>query len=125
MEIPTKVAGESPEITVLLSDRFGTKYKPFHCVVCGNIVFEYNEEDVRTIIPSGRPAIDKAGKVYMCSGVIRLHGTKQLYDVLYQVTEAVFQLKNFEDLHIAVARLAEETNTATINTRCKARYYVS
>lgn len=124
MEIPSKVSGEIPEITVLLSDKFGTVYKPFHCVVCGNIVFEYNEDNIRSIIPSGRPILGKAGKIYRCSGVITIHGTGQLYDILYQVMEASFNLETINEIRSTIALLSQASENK-FNTRCKARYYIS
>lgn len=124
MEVPVKLTGEQSEITVLLSDKFGDIYKPFHCVICGNIVFEYNEDEIRTIIPSGRPEISKAGKIYRCNGVMSLHGTSQLYDILYQVMEAAFNLENIAEIHTAIAYLSK-TSEDKFNVRCKARYFVS
>ncbi len=124
MEIPSKVSGEIPEITVLLSDKFGTIYKPFHCVVCGNIVFEYNEDHIRSIIPSGRPEIGKAGKIYRCSGVITIHGTGQLYDILFQTMEAAFNSETLGEIRSTITLLSQTTDNK-FNTRCKARYYVS
>lgn len=124
MEIPSKVSGEIPEITVLLSDKFGTVYKPFHCAICGNIVFEYNEQYIRSIIPSGRPEIGKAGKIYRCSGVITIHGTGQLYDILYQVMEASFNLETINEIRSTIALLSQASENK-FNTRCKARYYIS
>lgn len=124
MEVPLKLTGQQSEITVLLSNKYGDIYKPFHCVICGNIVFEYNEDEIRSIIPSGRPQIDKPGKIYRCSGVMTLHGTSQLYDILYQVMEAVFNLDNIADAHTAVGYLSK-TSEDKFNTRCKARYFVS
>lgn len=124
MEIPLKISGEQSEITVLLSSKYSDNYKPFHCVICGNIVFEYNEDEVRSIIPSGRPVLGKAGKVYRCNGVMSLHGTSQLYDILYQVMEAAFNLTNLDDIHTAIGYLSKASEDK-FNARCKARYFVS
>lgn len=124
MEAPLKLTGQQSEITVLLSDKFGEFYKPFHCVICGNIVFEYNEDEIRTILPSGHPQLGKAGKVYRCNGVMSLHGTSQLYDILYQVMEVTFNLDNIEDIHTAMSYLSK-TSEDKFNARCKARYFVS
>lgn len=108
----------------MLSDKYGEVYKPFHCVVCGNIVFEYNEDEIRTIVPSGRPMIDKPGKIYRCNGVMSLHGTSQLYDILYQVMESAFNLTDIEEIHTAIAYLSK-TSEDKFNARCKTRYFVS
>lgn len=124
MEIPTKLTGVKPEITVLLSDKFGELYKPFHCVVCGNIVFEYNEEEIRTILPSGRPMIGKPGKIYTCMGVLRLHNNYEIYDILYQVMEATFNMNDLSDVRTTMQYLSE-TAKLKVNSRCKARYFVS
>lgn len=124
MLVPVKLSGEQSEITVLLSDTFGEVYKPFHCVVCGNIVFEYNENEIRSIVPSGRPQLDKPGKIYRCNGVMTLHGTSQLYDILYNVMDVSFNLTNLEDIHTAISYLAK-TSEDKFNVRCKARYFVS
>lgn len=124
MEIPVKVSGEPVEITVLLSNKFGPVYKPFHCVVCGGIVFEYNEDHVRSIVPSGRPMLDRPGKVYRCSNVITLTSTRPVYDLLYQVMDAAFNMATLDDVREVItttAKLAENK----VNTRCKALYYVS
>lgn len=124
MEVPLKLTNEQPEITVLFSDKFGEVYKPFHCAVCGNVVFEYNQDFIRSIIPSGRPKIDKPGKVVQCSGALTIHGTNQLYDILFQVMEATFNVENLADLRTIVTNLSETTQNK-FNTRCKAKYYLS
>lgn len=124
MEAPYKLTGEQPQTTVLLSSKFNDIYKPFHCVGCGNIVFSYNEENVRTIVPSGHPKIDRPGKIYRCQGVMKLRGTARIYDVLYQVMDTAMNLENIDDLHTAIAYIAKGSETET-NVRCKMLYFVS
>ena len=124
MHVPTKIAGENPEISVLLSDSFSDTYKTFRCVVCGNPVFQYNEDNIRSIVPSGHPKLDRPGKIYQCSGAMTLLGTGQIYDILYQVMDAAFNLKDVSEIRTAVGYLSEESNRK-FNARCKARYYVS
>lgn len=124
MEVPLKLTGEQSEITVLLSNKHGDVYKPFHCSLCGNIVFEYNEEEIRTIIPSGRPQLDRSGKIIRCNGVMTLHGTTQLYDILYQVMDVAFNLTNSDDIRTSIGYLSK-TSEDKFNVRCKARYFVS
>lgn len=124
MEAPYKITGEQPHTTVLLSSKFSDIYKPFHCTSCGNVVFEYNEDEVRTIIPSGHPQLDKPGKIYRCSGVMNLHGTSRIYDVLYQVMEAAMNLQNIEDIHTSIAYIAK-TSEDRQTARCKMLYFVS
>lgn len=124
MEMPMKLSGEQGHITVLLSSKFGDEYKPFHCVSCGNIVFSYNEDEVRSIIPSGHPQLGKPGKSYQCHGMMKLRGTASIYDVLYQVMETSMNIQNIEDLHTAIAFIAKEAdNEKTV--RCKMLYFVS
>lgn len=124
MQAPFKITGEQPSTTVLLSDTFSDIYKPFHCVSCGNIVFSYNEEEIRTIIPSGHPQIDKPGKIYQCHGVMKLRSTSSIYDVLYEVMETVLRLDSIEKIHTAVAYIATQGQDET-NARCKMLYFVS
>lgn len=122
--MPTKLTGVQPEITVLLSSSYEDTYKPFHCVVCGNIVFQYNEETVRSIIPSGHPQISKPGKIYRCDGVIKLHNNYEIYDILYQVMDAAFNMDSLEDLRTALKYLSGTADNK-FNARCKALYFVS
>lgn len=124
MEVPGKLTGEQPHVTVLLSSQFSDVYKPFHCVSCGNIVFSYNEDEVRSIVPSGIPQLDKAGKSYQCHGMMRLRGTANIYDVLYQVMETAMNIQSIEDLHTAIAYIAKDAEKES-TVRCKALYYVS
>lgn len=124
MEAPYKLTGTQPHTTVLLSSTFSDDYKPFHCVSCGNVVFSYNEDEIRTILPSGHPQLDKPSKIYQCHGVMKLRSTLRIYDVLYQVMETTMNLQNIDDLHIAIAHIAKDSNVET-NARCKMLYYVS
>lgn len=123
--MPASVSGEMPEITVLLSDKFGKTYKPFYCVICGSIVFEYNEHFIRSIVPSGRPQIDKPGKIYKCSGTLQsIHSQGQIYDVLYQVMDTVFNLNTMTEVRATLGAL-NQASEDKFTARCKARYYVS
>lgn len=124
MQVPTKISGENPEISVLLSSDFDNIYKTFRCSVCGNPVFQYNEKNIRSIVPSGHPQTDRPGKIYQCNGTMTFHGKGQIYDILYQVMDATFNLNTVTDIRAAVGYLSEESNNK-FNTRCKARYYVS
>lgn len=124
MEMPMKLTGEQPRVTVLLSSTFGDIYKPFHCVSCGNIVFSYNEDEVRSIIPSGHPQLGRAGKSYQCHGQMKLRSTASIYDVLYQVMETAMAVENLEDLREAMAYIAKDSqNESTV--RCKMLYFIS
>lgn len=124
MEAPYKLTGEQPHTTVLLSSSFNESYKPFHCVSCGNIVFSYNEEEVRTILPGGNPQLGKPGKIYQCHGVMKLRSTSSIYDVLYEVMNIALTTNNIEDLHAAMAYVARDAELET-NARCKMLYFVS
>lgn len=124
MEMPLKLTGQQPHVTVLLSSQFSNEYKPFHCVSCGNIVFSYNEDEVRSIIPSGHPQLDRPGKSYQCHGMMKLRSTASIYDVLYQVMQTAMAIQNIDELHAAIAYIAkgsEEEQTV----RCKMLYFVS
>lgn len=124
MELPMKITQEQPHVTVLLSSQFSTIYKPFHCVSCGNIVFSYNEDEVRSIIPSGHPQLERAGKMYQCHGQMKLRSTAAIYDVLYQVMETAMAVDNIEDLRTAIAYIAQSGERES-TVRCKMMYFVS
>lgn len=124
MEAPYKVTGKQPHTTVLLSSEFGSDYKPFHCVSCGNVVFSYNEHEVRTILPGGKPQLNRPGKTYQCHGVMKLRSTMSIYDVLWEVMESAMNIPNVEDVHTAVAYIAQQSQNET-NARCKMLYFVS
>lgn len=124
MELPMKLTGVQSHTTVLLSSTYSPIYKPFHCSSCGNVVFSYNEDEVRTILPGGTPQLDRPGKIYQCQGVMKLRGTASIYDVLYQVMEMAMNIDNLEDLHAAIAYMAKDSDME-INARCKQLYYVS
>lgn len=110
--------------TVLLSSEFSKDYKPFHCSGCGNIVFSYNEKEVRTILPGGNPALNRPGKVIQCHGIMKLRSTASIYDVLYQVMEIAMNVDNIEDIRTAVAGIAQGAEKE-INVRCKMLWFVS
>lgn len=124
MEVPYKISGDQPHTTVLLSSTYSDIYKPFHCSSCGNIVFSYNEDEVRTILPGGHPQLDRPGKIYQCHGVMKLRSTSSIYDVLYQVMDTAMNLTNIDELHTAMAYLAKDSENE-INARCKMLYFVS
>ncbi len=124
MIAPVKITGEQPHITVLLSSTFSEDYKPFHCSSCGNIVFSYNEDEVRTILPGGKPQTDRPGKIYQCHGVMKLRSTSSIYDVLFEVMQTSLTLTNIEDIHTALAYIAQGSQDES-NARCKALYFVS
>lgn len=124
MEVPYKLTGDQPTATVLLSSTYSEIYKPFHCSSCGNIVFSYNEDEVRTILPGGRPQLDRPGKIYQCNGVMKLRSTSSIYDVLYQVMETAMRLDNITDLHTAIAYIAKDGENE-VNARCKMLWFVS
>jgi hypothetical protein len=124
MEVPMKLTQEQAHVTVLLSSKFSTVYKPFHCVSCGNIVFSYNEDEVRSIIPSGHPQLDRAGKMYQCHGVMKLRSTSSIYDILYQVMEMAMKIDDITELRTAIAYTARDGDDEQ-NARCKMVYFVS
>lgn len=124
MEVPMKLTQEQPHVTVLLSSKFSTVYKPFHCVSCGNVVFSYNEDEVRSIIPSGYPQLDRAGKMYQCHGAMKLRSTASIYDILYQVMEMTMKIDDIDELRTAIAYTAQG-NDDEQNARCKMAYFVS
>lgn len=110
--------------TVLLTSEFSANYKPFHCSNCGNTVFSYNEDEVRTILPGGYPQLDRPGKIIQCHGIMKLRSTASIYDVLYQVMEMAMSIDNIDDLRTAVADVAKQANSET-NSRCKMLWFVS
>lgn len=110
--------------TVLLSSEFSDDYKPFHCSACGNTVFSYNEDEVRTILPSGHPQINRPGKIIQCHGIMKLRSTASIYDVLYQVMEMAMNIDDINDLRTAVAFIAKDAERET-NVRCKMMWFVS
>lgn len=124
MEVPMKLTGQAAHITVLLSDTFSDSYKPFHCSACGNIVFSYNEDTIRTILSSGRPAIDKPGKIYQCNGIMKLRSTASIYDVLYDVLAIAMQSDNIEELRTSLSFIAQNGKYES-NVRCKMQYFIS
>jgi len=123
MEVPTKVSGEHPEITVLMSNAFEDVFKPFRCVVCGKIVFSYNNQYIRTIVPSGKPRVDRPQKIVECNGVISLNRPSDLHDMLFQVMDSVFNMTNIDEMREAIAQLAQGYGGER-TARCKARYYI-
>jgi hypothetical protein len=110
--------------TVLLSSDFSPIYKPFHCSNCGNIVFSYNEDEVRTILPGGNPQLNRPGKIIQCHGIMKLRSTASIYDVLYKVMEIAMNMDNVEDIRTAVAAIAQGAEKET-NVRCKMLWFVS
>lgn len=124
MEVPFKLSGEQPHVTVLLSSQFSDVYKPFHCVSCGNIVFSYNENEVRSIIPSGHPQLDRSGKSFQCHGMMKLRSTASIYDVLYEVMQTAMSATSLEDLQTSVAYMAKRSEDEQ-TVRCKMLYFVS
>lgn len=124
MEVPMSLTAEQPHVTVLLSSQFSDIYKPFHCVSCGNIVFSYNEDNIRSIIPSGSPQLDRPGKSYQCHGRMKLRSTARIYDVLYQVMEIAMSIDNIEDLHTAIGFIAKQADNET-TIPCKMLYFIS
>lgn len=124
MEVPMKLTRKQPHVTVLLSSEFNDIYKPFHCSSCGNIVFSYNEDDVRSILPSGHPLLGRPGKIYQCHGVMKLRGTAAIYDVLYQVMEMAMHIDDINELRTAIAFTAKDGETEK-TVRCKMLYFVS
>lgn len=124
MEVPLKLTGEQPHVTVLLSSQFSDIYKPFHCVSCGNIVFSYNEDEVRSIVPSGHPRLDRSGKNFQCHGMMKLRSTASIYDVLYQVMQTAMTSQNLDDLREAIAYIAKQSEDEQ-TVRCKMLYFVS
>lgn len=88
------------------------------------VVFEYNQDYVRTILPSGMPQLDKPGRTVHCSGAITLHGKKQIYELFYEILEAVWTVKSLEDLKTIVIHLASEAKEKE-NIKCGAKYYLS
>ena len=73
MQVPTALSGEQPRISVWLDNekRQEKALKPFHCLVCGKVVFEYYN-DVRMIVP-GEPEFVKSPKVIQCHGKLSLN----------------------------------------------------
>lgn len=124
MEVPTKITGEQAHVTVLLSSQFSPIYKPFHCVSCGNIVFSYNEDEIRSIVPSGYPQLDRPGKMYQCHGVMKLRSTASIYDVLYNVMEMAMHIDDIGELRTAIAYTARNGEVEK-TVRCKMLYFVS
>lgn len=124
MEVPVRISGEQAHVTVLLSSQFSPIYKPFHCSSCGNIVFSYNENEIRSIVPSGYPQLDKAGKMYQCNGVMKLRSTVSIYDVLYEVMEMAWHIDDIEELRTAITYTAKGS-TIEKTVRCKMLYFVS
>lgn len=124
MEMPIKLTGEQAHVTVLLSSEFGDTYKVFHCVGCGNVVFSYNEDKIRTILPGGHPNLGRPGKAIQCNGVIRLRRRTSAYDALYQIIDSAMHIDNIDDLREAIAFIAKDTKTES-TFHCKMLYFVS
>jgi hypothetical protein len=124
MEVPFKVSGVTPEIAVLLSNTKGDHYKNFRCVVCGKIVFSYDNTGIRMILPSGHPDTTRPGKVIECGNTMELHQPADAYDILYQVLQLLYTEDDVTKLR-EVAQQAAVDHAGALNIKCKARYYVS
>lgn len=120
MEIPKKLNGKTPNISVLLSDRHSDEYKYFHCVVCGKIVFGYNNDEVRMIIPTGQPKTSKPQTTIRCMNRVNI-GEPSI--ILHELIAAVFANDSVQPIRAKIAELvARYPENKSAN--CDAKYYV-
>lgn len=124
MEIPSKVSGTDPEITVLLSDSHNGKFKNFRCVVCGKILFSYDNDRIRMILPSGYPAVEKPRKLIECTGTYALYTPSDLYNLLHSMLELSLATDDITKLRDALMLTAKE-HEGERAIKCHARYFVT
>lgn len=117
------LVGVDPHISVSMSNAFGDTYRPLRCSICGNVVCGYNNSYIRSITPSGVPIRANPGVVVECSGVLRLHGQVQPYNILTDLLAKIFEATTVEAIRACVADLARDQKVN--NIKCKAKYYLS
>lgn len=122
MEIPQTITKEINQVTVLLSQRKEKDYKQFRCMLCGKILFEYNNEFIRHITPSGFPELDRPSKVIQCGGEIGLYAPRDLYGILFDISQAIFETNDIEEARNLV-KIANDSQVRT--SKCKMRYFVT
>lgn len=71
------MTGKKPAISVWLDDTEENYIKPFHCVVCGKVVFEYKNNTL-LIVPGEMPNAVKRPRVVQCHGSITVNKDNQV-----------------------------------------------
>lgn len=123
MEIPERISGRTPEISILLSSSHGKMYKYFRCSSCGKIVFGYTNDSIRMIVPDGHPVTERPSKRVKCTNKLNL-GDPQI--MLHEVIASVFATDDINDTRAIINKLATLYNeTENKGVQCNAVYYVS